>query len=226
MNQLGRLPLDSGNNFGMTVAGCHHGYPRSEVKERIAIHILNQGAQAASGYQRVTSRIGWRNVPSVQFDHPPGMGSGQWSDYARQFGMLKSFGPGRLFRHTTIVHALKTHVVGRLEECAADAPCKAHDGALEAGPRSHLHFSAMLSTAAQLALIVVLLTGDEFLVRMQNQLLQPPVIHVRYIECVLIRAGHSVDPIELPDLMAGLAQHAQDLAVRQRKLVDAARLFI
>jgi len=29
------------------VARCYHGYARSEVKERIAVDILNQSAQAA-----------------------------------------------------------------------------------------------------------------------------------------------------------------------------------
>src|SRR5882757_352795 len=57
--------------------------------------------------------------------------------------------------------------------------------------------------------------------RLQQQLLHPPVQELGDIEHVLGRARHRVDPAELLELLAGLAEHAQNLAV-ERQLVDAA----
>src|SRR5712691_12755020 len=47
--------------------------------------------------------------------------------------------------------------------------------------------------------------------RMQNQLLYPPVEQLRDVEHVLRRTGDLVDPAELPQLLAGFAQHPEHL---------------
>src|SRR5580692_4191152 len=60
------------------------------------------------------------------------------------------------------------------------------------------------------------------LLRMQDQLLHPPIEDFGDIERVLVRAGDGVDPAELLELLAGAAEHAQNLAV-EAQLVDAAR---
>ena len=58
--------------------------------------------------------------------------------------------------------------------------------------------------------------------RLQDQLLHAPVQELADVEHVLRRAGDRVDPAELLQLLAGLAEHAEHLAV-ERQLVDAAR---
>jgi hypothetical protein len=87
MNELGCLPLDGGDNFGMAMTSCHHGYAGREVKEGIAVDVLNQSAEAASRNQGITPCVGWRDVPPIPFDRPFGVGPGQRSDQARQFRM-------------------------------------------------------------------------------------------------------------------------------------------
>lgn len=87
MHEFGCLPLNCGNDFGMAVTGCHYGDARGEIEEGITIGIFNQSAQAAPRNQGVTPRIGWRDVPPIQFDHPLGIGPRQRSNQARQFGM-------------------------------------------------------------------------------------------------------------------------------------------
>ena len=87
MHELGCLPLDGGNDFGMAVTGGHHGYARSEVKEGVTVGIFDQSAQAVPCNQRITPRVGWRDMPLIQFDHALGIGPGQRSDQARQFCM-------------------------------------------------------------------------------------------------------------------------------------------
>src|SRR5580692_4991887 len=61
----------------------------------------------------------------------------------------------------------------------------------------------------------------EWLLRMQDQLLHPPIEDFGDIEHVLVRAGDGMDPAELLELFAGAAEHAQNLAV-EAQLVDAA----
>src|SRR5215475_280994 len=51
------------------------------------------------------------------------------------------------------------------------------------------------------------------LIRPQDQLLHPPIEDLGHVELVLGRAGHLVDPPELVELLAGLAEHAEHLAV-------------
>lgn len=106
MDKLGRLPLDRGNNFGMAMAGCDHGYARIEVKKRVAVDVLNHGAQAASRNQRITPRIGWRNVALIQVNDALGLWPGQWSDQPGQFFVQRGFGSSGFLAHKTIVHAL------------------------------------------------------------------------------------------------------------------------
>src|SRR5580698_8053673 len=57
--------------------------------------------------------------------------------------------------------------------------------------------------------------------RLQHQLLHPPVQQLRGVDGVFRRAGQRVDPAELFQLLAGAAEHAQHLAV-EAELVDAA----
>src|SRR6202042_3815718 len=56
--------------------------------------------------------------------------------------------------------------------------------------------------------------------RMQRQLLPPPVQQFRHIQRVLRRTRHRMDPAELLQLLAGLAEHAEHFAV-EAELVDA-----
>src|SRR6266851_4541026 len=63
------------------------------------------------------------------------------------------------------------------------------------------------------------------ILRVEDQFLHAPVVHVGDIDRVLRRAGDAVDPVELAELVAGLAEHPHNLAV-QRQLVYAARLLI
>src|SRR4051812_7157908 len=49
--------------------------------------------------------------------------------------------------------------------------------------------------------------------RMQDQLLDAPVVHVGDVDGVFRRAGDAVRPVELPELVTGLAEHADDGAV-------------
>jgi len=58
------------------------------------------------------------------------------------------------------------------------------------------------------------------LIRMQDQLLDAPIEDFGREDHVFGRACHFVDPAELLELLAGLAKHAEHLAV-QRQLVDA-----
>src|SRR5580693_3975223 len=60
------------------------------------------------------------------------------------------------------------------------------------------------------------------LLGMQDQLLHPPIEDFGDVEHVLVGAGDGVDPAELLELLAGAAEHAQNLAV-EAQLVDAAR---
>src|SRR6266702_4843924 len=53
--------------------------------------------------------------------------------------------------------------------------------------------------------------SDALFLRMQNQLLHPPVEQLRDVEHVLRRAGDLVDPAELPQLLAGFAEHSEHL---------------
>ena len=110
MNELGRLSLDRGDHLGMAVTGCHHGYSRIEVKKGIAVDILNQSAQAAPCNERITARVGWRDMPPILFDHPFSIGPGQRSDQVRQLCVNEGFSPKRSFGHRTIVHALRSYV--------------------------------------------------------------------------------------------------------------------
>src|SRR5580704_12894937 len=59
------------------------------------------------------------------------------------------------------------------------------------------------------------------LLRMQDQLLHAPIENFGDVKRVLVRAGNLVNPPELLELLAGAAEHPEDLAVK-RKLVDAA----
>src|ERR1700731_4701325 len=59
------------------------------------------------------------------------------------------------------------------------------------------------------------------LLRMQDQLLPPPIEDFGDVERVLVRTGDGMDPAELLELLAGAAEHAQNLAV-EAQLVDAA----
>ena len=63
--------------------------------------------------------------------------------------------------------------------------------------------------------------GDELALRLQNQLLHPPVQQLRGVDGVFRRTGQRVDPAELLQLLAGLPEHAEHLAV-EAELVDAA----
>src|SRR5215467_10933849 len=67
--------------------------------------------------------------------------------------------------------------------------------------------------------------GRFHLIRMQNQLLDPPVEDFRDVENVLGGTGDLVNPTELLWLFARLAEHTQDLAI-ERELIDAARTRI
>src|SRR5689334_7354183 len=44
--------------------------------------------------------------------------------------------------------------------------------------------------------------GNEFLVGVQDQFLQAPVVHVRNVERILVGAGNAMHPIELADVAA------------------------
>src|ERR1700690_4445030 len=57
--------------------------------------------------------------------------------------------------------------------------------------------------------------------RLQDQLLHAPVQQLRHVQHVLRWTRHRVDPAELFWLLAGLAEHAEHLAL-EVKLVDAA----
>ncbi len=84
MDELGRLPLDRGNNFGMAMAGCDYGYASIEVKEGIAVDVLNHSAQAAFRDQRITPRVRWRDVAMIEVNDALGLWTGQGSDQPRQ----------------------------------------------------------------------------------------------------------------------------------------------
>jgi hypothetical protein len=60
--------------------------------------------------------------------------------------------------------------------------------------------SGIPSTRARAPLQVDLrsLIRNELFVGMQDQLLQPPVVHVRDVQCILIGTGDAVNPVELP----------------------------
>src|ERR1700722_19092117 len=79
-------------------------------------------------------------------------------------------------------------------------------------------FVALLPCANALRLSQAMTSSS----RLQNQLLHAPVQELGDIQHVLRRTRHRVNPAELLQLLAGLAEHAQHLAV-EAELVDAAR---
>ena len=91
-----------------------------------------------------------------------------------------------MFRHTTIVHALRISVI------ANALPIRGLWGAPE----------FLLHESAPSGLIFASLIRNELFVGMQDQLLQPPVVHVRDVQRILIGTGDAVNPIELPDVAA------------------------
>ena len=106
MDELGRLPLHRGNDFGMAMAGGNYGYTRIEVKKGVAVNILNHSSQATSCNERITSRVGWRDVAMIQFDDALGIRPGQRRNQSWQLCIQEGVGSSRFFRHKTIVHAL------------------------------------------------------------------------------------------------------------------------
>jgi hypothetical protein len=74
--------------------------------------------------------------------------------------------------------------------------------------------SASSTTPRMLKLSAILCASSRLLLlRLQHQLLHAPVQQLSDEQDVLARAGHLVDPAELAGLLAGLAQHAEHLAV-------------
>src|SRR4029079_2777695 len=57
--------------------------------------------------------------------------------------------------------------------------------------------------------------------RLQDQFLHPPVQEFGDIQHVLRRAGHRVNTAKLLELLSGLAEHAEHLAL-ETQLIDAA----
>src|SRR3984957_20982265 len=71
----------------------------------------------------------------------------------------------------------------------------------------------MLSPRERSALSPQAGRGQQRKLRLQDQLLYPPVQQFADIEHVLGRTGHRMDPAELFQLLAGLAEHAEHLAI-------------
>src|SRR4051794_2746568 len=60
---------------------------------------------------------------------------------------------------------------------------------------------------------------------MQDQFLHPPVQDFRSVDLVLGRTGQFVDPAELLELLSGLSEDTEDLAI-ETELVDAAGIGV
>ena len=60
---------------------------------------------------------------------------------------------------------------------------------------------------------------------LKNELLHTPIKQFSYVELILGRASHLVNPAKLTKLLPGLAEHAQHLSIKTQ-LVDAARKTI
>ena len=85
MNEIGGLPLDGGNYFGMTVPCGYDGYARGEIKKGIAVHVFHEGAPATPRNEGITSRIRRRDVASIQFHDASGIGPGDRCDLPWKF---------------------------------------------------------------------------------------------------------------------------------------------
>src|ERR1700689_2857052 len=85
----------------------------------------------------------------------------------------------------------------------------------------HCGFSPSASSVACPPPAAFSVTRRALLLRMQDQLLHAPIEDFGDVERVLVRAGDGMDPAELLELLAGAAEHAQNLAV-EAELVDAA----
>jgi hypothetical protein len=60
VDQAAGLLADGFHHARMAVAGGHHGDAGVEIQETVAVHVFDDGAFAAAGYQRIAARVGWR----------------------------------------------------------------------------------------------------------------------------------------------------------------------
>ena len=84
MNQFGCLFLDSGDDFGMAMAGRDDGDAGGEIEEGVAVNIFHGGAAADFRDERVVAGVGRRDYVMVALDEFLGLGAGQFGDEVRQ----------------------------------------------------------------------------------------------------------------------------------------------
>jgi len=77
VNQFAGLLLNGGDDFGMAMAGRSDGNTSGEIKKFVAVHVSDDDAASALGYQRVGSGVRRRNVFVIARQHALGVGAGQ-----------------------------------------------------------------------------------------------------------------------------------------------------
>ena len=80
VDQIAGLFADGCDDAGMAVAGGHHGDAGVEIEKTIAVDVLDDGAFAAPGDQRIAARVGRRDRTLVARDHFLRAGSRQRPD--------------------------------------------------------------------------------------------------------------------------------------------------
>src|SRR5258708_897220 len=119
VNQLCRLLLNCGDDFGVAMACRDHRDTRGQVEKLVAVHVFYANAAAASCNQRIGTGIAGRYKATVRLDDLPGLGSRQRT---HQLGSKLSV--HFLFRHVLV--SLADSFCGWRWSMATDSVGKSH----------------------------------------------------------------------------------------------------